>query len=104
MDNEYWLNLCKNIGEKIFTESQKYLGKDERKKIVGFGHGGDKTLLLDDIIEKLIINEFKSTGKNFKLIIRYSSTLTQRNLHFPLLASRASSFAGSISSALSRYC
>jgi len=68
MDNEYWLNLCKNVGEKIFTESQKYLKKDERKKVVGFGRGGDKTLLLDDIIEKLIIDEFKSTGKSFKLI------------------------------------
>ena len=68
MDNEYWLNLCKSIGEKIFAESQKYLKKDERKKIVGLGHGGDKTLFLDDVVEKLIINEFRSTGKSFKLI------------------------------------
>jgi len=68
MDNEYWLNLCKDIGEKVFTEAQKYLKKDERKKVVGFGRGGDKTLLLDDMIEKLIIDEFKSTGKSFKLI------------------------------------
>jgi len=68
MDNEYWLNLCKNVGEKIFVEAQKYLNKDERKKVVGFGRGGDKTLLLDDVIEKLIISEFKSTGKSFKLL------------------------------------
>jgi len=68
MNNEYWLNLCKRVGEKVFTEAQKHLKKDERKRIVGLGHGGDKTLLLDDIIEKLIINEFKSTGKSFKLI------------------------------------
>ncbi len=68
MDNEYWLNLCKSIGEKVFAEAQKYLKKDERKKIVGLGFGGDKTLFLDDLIEKLIINELKSTGKNFKLI------------------------------------
>jgi len=68
MDNEYWLNLCKNIGEKAFAEAQKYLKKDERKKVVSLGYGGDKTLLLDDIIEKLIIDEFKSTGKSFKLI------------------------------------
>jgi len=68
MDNEYWLNLCKDIGEKVFTEAQKYLKKDERKKVVGFGRGGDKTLLLDDVIEKLIIDGFKSTGKSFKLI------------------------------------
>jgi len=68
MDNEYWLNLCKSIGEKVFNESQKYLKKDERKKVIGFGRGGDKTLLLDDFIEKLIINELKSTEKSFKLI------------------------------------
>jgi len=68
MDNQYWLNLCKDVGKKIFTEAQKYLKKDERKKVVSFGYGGDKTLLLDDIIEKLIINEFKSTKKSFKLI------------------------------------
>ena len=68
MDNEYWLNLCKDVGEKVFTEAQKYLKKDERKKVVGFGRGGDKTLLLDDVVEKLIMNEFKSTGKSFKLI------------------------------------
>jgi len=68
MNNEKWLKLCKDIGEKVFVEAQKYLKKDERKKIVGLGYGGDKTLLLDDIIEKLIINEFKSTGKSFKLI------------------------------------
>jgi len=68
MDNEYWLNLCKNIGEKVFTEAQKYLKKDERKKVVSLGYGGDKTLLLDDIIEKLIIDELKSTGKSLKLI------------------------------------
>lgn len=68
MDNEYWLNFCKNLGKKIFAESQKYLKKDERKKIVGFGHGGDKTLFLDDLIEKLIIKELESTGKSFKLI------------------------------------
>jgi len=76
MDNEYWLNLCKVIGEKIFTEAQKYLKKDKRKKIVGFGRGGDKTLLLDDVIEKLIINEFKSTGKSFKLIAEESGIKT----------------------------
>ncbi len=68
MNNEYWLNLCKDIGKKIFTEAQKYLRKDERKKIVSLGYGGDNTLFLDDVIEKLIIHEFKSTGKNFKLI------------------------------------
>jgi fructose-1,6-bisphosphatase/inositol monophosphatase family enzyme len=68
MDNEYWLNLCKDIGEKVFTESQKHLKKDERKKIVGFGRGGDKTLFLDDLIEKLIINELQSSGKSFKII------------------------------------
>lgn len=68
MDNEYWLNLCKDVGEKVFTEAQKYLKKDERKKVVSLGYGGDKTLFLDDIIEKLIIDEFKSTGKSFKLI------------------------------------
>ena len=68
MDNEYWLSLCKDIGKKVFTETQKYLKKDERKKVVGFGRGGDKTLLLDDFIEKLIIDELKSTGKSFKLI------------------------------------
>jgi len=68
MDTEYWLNLCKNVGEKVFVEAQKYLKKDERKKVVSHGYGGDKTLLLDDVIEKLIIDEFKSTGKSFKLI------------------------------------
>lgn len=68
MDNEYWLNLCKDIGEKAFSEAQRYLKKDERKKVMSIGYGGDKTLFLDDVIEKLIINEFKSTGKSFKLI------------------------------------
>ncbi len=68
MDNEYWLDLCKDIGGRVFTESQKYLKKDERKRVVSLGYGGDKTLLLDDIIEKLIIDEFKSTGRSFKLM------------------------------------
>jgi myo-inositol-1(or 4)-monophosphatase len=76
MNNEYWLNLCKNIGKKIFNEAQKYLKKDERKKIVSLGYGGDKTFFLDELIEKLIIDEFKSTGKSFKLIAEESGIKT----------------------------
>jgi fructose-1,6-bisphosphatase/inositol monophosphatase family enzyme len=76
MGNEYWLKLCKDIGKKIFIESQKYLKEDERKKIVSLGYGGDSTLFLDDVIEKLIINELKSTGKSFKIIAEESGINT----------------------------
>lgn len=68
MDNKYWLNFCKDLGEKVFVKFQEYLKKEDRKKFVKYGYGGDKTLFLDDVIEKLIIDELKTTGKNFKLI------------------------------------
>jgi myo-inositol-1(or 4)-monophosphatase len=68
MNDQYWLKLCKDIGEKVFDKVQEYLKKEERKKFMKYGYGGDKTLFLDDLIEKLIINELKSTGKSFKLI------------------------------------
>jgi len=68
MDHEYWLKLCQDVGEKVFTEIKKHSGKDERKKILKIGFSGDKTLLLDDLAEKLIFNHFKSTGKSFEFV------------------------------------
>ncbi|MDI6826064.1 MAG: inositol monophosphatase family protein [Candidatus Aenigmarchaeota archaeon] len=68
MNKKHWLNFCKDVGEKVFVKVQEYLEKEERKKFVRYGYGGDKTLLLDEIIEKLIIDELKSTKKSFELI------------------------------------
>jgi myo-inositol-1(or 4)-monophosphatase len=68
MDNKYWLDLCKNIGDKVFVEIKKYLKSEDRKKILKVGFGGDNTLLIDDVAEKIILETFESTGRSFKLI------------------------------------
>lgn len=65
MDHEYWLKECQEIGDKLFTEIKKHLSKEERTKIVKVGFGGDKTLFLDDLAERIIFDHFKSTGKSF---------------------------------------
>jgi myo-inositol-1(or 4)-monophosphatase len=68
MNTEYWLNVCKDIGEKVFVGVKKQIGNDESKKVMGRGSGGDKTLLIDDISEKIVFNELEKTGKSFKII------------------------------------
>lgn len=68
MDPNYWLRVCREAGEKVFTEVNKILEKEERRKVLKVGYGGDETLLIDDIAEKTIFNHFKSTGKSFEFI------------------------------------
>ena len=68
MDTEYWLNICKDIGEKIFAEIQKQVKIEENKKVMGIGSGGDKTMIIDDLAEKLVFDELKKTRKSFKII------------------------------------
>lgn len=68
MDTEYWLKLCKDIGDELFIEINKRLGTDERKKFLKIGFSGDNTLFLDDLAEKLIFNRFKSTGRSFEFV------------------------------------
>lgn len=68
MDTNYWLRVCREAGEKVFTEVNKILRKEERRKILKVGYSGDKTLLIDDIAEKTIFNHFKSTGKSFEFV------------------------------------
>ena len=68
MDTEYWLNVCKDIGEKVFVEMQKLVKVDENKKVMGIGSGGDKTMIIDDLAEKVVWNELKKTGKSLKII------------------------------------
>lgn len=68
MDTEYWLDLCKNIGDKVFIEIKKYLKSEDRKKVLKVGFGGDNTLLIDEVAEKIILENFESTGRSFKLI------------------------------------
>jgi len=68
MDKEYWLNVCKDIGEKLFVEINKQKRNVESKKVKGMGSGGDKTLIIDDIAEKIVFNELKKTRKSFKII------------------------------------
>jgi fructose-1,6-bisphosphatase/inositol monophosphatase family enzyme len=65
MDTNYWLNLCKDIGEKVSVEVKKYLKKKIRKKILNVGAGGDKTMFIDDVAEKIIFDHFKSTKRSF---------------------------------------
>ena len=65
MNTHFWLKTCKDIGEKVFTEFTKYNQKKESKEILKIGFGGDKTLLIDNLAEKIILNHFKSTGKRF---------------------------------------
>lgn len=68
MDTDYWLGVCREAGKKVFTEVNKILEKEERRKVLKIGYSGDKTLLIDDVAEKTIFNHFKSTGKSFEFI------------------------------------
>ena len=68
MKTSYWLRICKEAGDRVFSETKKYFGKKERKKVLRVGLGGDETLLIDDLAEKIILDYFKSTGKSFKFI------------------------------------
>jgi myo-inositol-1(or 4)-monophosphatase len=68
MYTEYWLNVCKDIGEKVFAEIKKQIGNEESRKVMGMGSGGDKTLIIDDLAEKVVLDELKKTGKSFKII------------------------------------
>lgn len=68
MEKKYWLEICKDVGEKTFSEVQKYIGKEERKNVMKTGFSGDKTLLIDHVAEKTIINALESTGRSFELI------------------------------------
>jgi myo-inositol-1(or 4)-monophosphatase len=68
MDTEYWLNVCKDIGEKVFAEIQKQVKIEENKKVMGIGYGGDKTMIIDDLAEKVVWNELKKTEKSIKII------------------------------------
>lgn len=65
---DYWLGVCREAGEKVFTEVNKLFGKEKRKKILKVGYSGDKTILMDDVAEKTIFKHFKSTGKSFEFI------------------------------------
>jgi len=68
MDTKYWLDVCNSIGEKSFEEIKEHFGNSDSKKVIGEGSGGDKTMLVDDIIEKIMLNEFEKTGKSLKII------------------------------------
>ncbi len=68
MKTNYWLKICKEAGNKVFSEIKKYLKKKERKKVIRMGFGGDKTLLIDDITEKIILDCFRMTRKSFRFI------------------------------------
>jgi len=68
MNTEYWLNVCKDIGEKVFIEVKNQIGNAESKKVMGKGSGGDKTLFIDDISEKIVFNELEKIGKSFNII------------------------------------
>jgi len=68
MDTEFWLNVCRKTGDEVFKEVNKIMKKEDRRKILKVGYSGDKTLYIDDLAEKIIFKNFKSTGKSFKFI------------------------------------
>jgi len=68
MDTEFWLTVCKKTGNKLFNEINKIIKKEDRRKILKIGFSGDNTLDVDDFAEKIILKNFKSTGKSFKFI------------------------------------
>jgi len=68
MDTKYWLGVCNKIGESAFEEMKKHFENIESKKVVGNGSGGDKTMIVDDAIEKILLKEIEKTGKSVKII------------------------------------
>ena len=76
MNSHFWLKTCKDIGEKVFTEFKKYQKRKDSTRVLRIGYGGDKTILIDDITEKIILNHFKSTGKSFIFISEEIGKLT----------------------------
>ncbi|MFH0711078.1 MAG: inositol monophosphatase family protein [Candidatus Aenigmatarchaeota archaeon] len=67
MNRGYWLKICEETGEKVQSEIKK-LVKADVVKIVGKGIGGDKTLFIDDKIEKIVLENLKETKKDFIFI------------------------------------
>ena len=76
MNPHFWLKTCKDIGKKVFTEFKKYQKTKSGTKILKIGFGGDKTLLIDNLVEKIILNHLKSTGKSFIFISEEIGKLT----------------------------
>lgn len=68
MDTEYWLDICKKIGESAFKEIKRISESTESKKVIGDGSGGDETMVVDDAIEKILFKEIEKTGKSVRII------------------------------------
>ncbi len=68
MNTKYWLDVCNKIGESAFEEIKKYSDNVDSKKVIGNGSGGDKTMVVDDAIEKILLKELEKTGKSVRII------------------------------------
>lgn len=76
MNPHFWLKTCRDIGKKVFKEFKKYQKRKSSTRVLKIGYGGDKTLLIDDLAEEIILKHFKSTGKSFIFISEEIGKLT----------------------------
>ena len=68
MNKKFWLKVCKDLGNLVFEKVRELKGIEESKRVLKRGFSGDKTLVIDEMIERLVIDSLSSLGKRITLI------------------------------------